>query len=252
MAATSKIALVTGAGSGIGKASALALARDGFTLVVAGRRKEPLDAVAAEIGKIGTAALAVPTDVGDPKSVDALFATIKEAYGRLDVAFNNAGMNAPAVGIEDTTLEAWNAVVAANLTGVFLCVQGAFRLMKAQDPQGGRIINNGSLSAHVPRPWAVPYNATKHGVSGITKSASLEGRAFNIAVGQVDVGNAATEMTSRMTTGVIQPDLTRKTEARMDVENVAKTVAYMASLPLEANVLTVTVMANQMPYVGRG
>ncbi len=250
--AAKKIAVVTGAGSGIGRASALALARDGFTLVLAGRRKDALDAVAAEIGKAGGEALAVPTDVSDPKSVDALFARVKDTYGRLDLIFNNAGMNAPATGIEETTLDAWNAVVGANLTGVFLCVQGAFRMMKAQDPQGGRIINNGSLSAHVPRPWAVPYNATKHGVSGITKSASLEGRAFNIAVGQVDVGNAATEMTARMSTGVMQPDLTRKTEARMDVENVAKTVAYMASLPLEANVLTVTVMANQMPYVGRG
>jgi NAD(P)-dependent dehydrogenase (short-subunit alcohol dehydrogenase family) len=246
------IALVTGGGSGIGKASALALGRDGFTVVVAGRRKEPLDEVAAALVRGGGEALAVPTDVGDPKSVDALFAKVKSAFGRLDFVFANAGMNAPAASVEDTTYEAWQQVVAANLTGVFLCVQGAMRIMKAQQPQGGRIVNNGSLSAHVPRPWAVPYNAAKHGVTGITKTASLEGRAFNIAVGQIDIGNAATEMTVRMTSGVLQPDLSRKAEPRMDVENVAKTIVYMANLPLEANVLTVTVMANQMPYVGRG
>jgi NAD(P)-dependent dehydrogenase (short-subunit alcohol dehydrogenase family) len=250
--ATKGIALVTGAGSGIGKASALALGRDGFSVVVAGRRKELLDEVAAAIGKGGAASLAVPTDVADPKSVQALFDKVRSAYGRLDFVFNNAGMNAPAASIEETTFEAWQQVIAANLTGVFLCVQAAMRQMKAQQPQGGRIVNNGSLSAHVPRPWAVPYNASKHGVSGITRSASLEGRQFNIAVGQIDIGNAATDMTAKMTTGVLQPDLTRKVEPRMDVENVAKTIVYMANLPLEANVPTVTVMANQMPYIGRG
>jgi NAD(P)-dependent dehydrogenase (short-subunit alcohol dehydrogenase family) len=250
--ATKGIALVTGAGSGIGKASALALGRDGFSVVVAGRRKELLDEVVAAIGNAGAASLAVPTDVADPKSVQALFDKVRSAYGRIDFVFNTAGMNAPAAYIEETTFEAWQQVIAANLTGVFLCVQAAMRQMKAQQPQGGRIVNNGSLSAHVPRPWAVPYNASKHGVSGITRSASLEGRQFNIAVGQIDIGNAATDMTAKMTTGVLQPDLTRKVEPRMDVENVAKTIVYMANLPLEANVPTVTVMANQMPYIGRG
>jgi NAD(P)-dependent dehydrogenase (short-subunit alcohol dehydrogenase family) len=250
--AAKKIAIVTGAGSGIGKASALALGRDGFAVVLAGRRKDAIDEVAATIRKSGGEALPVQTDVADPKAVDALFAQVKSTYGRLDFIFNNAGMNAPATSIEDTTFEAWQQVVAANLTGVFLCVRAAFRLMKDQNPQGGRIVNNGSLSAHTPRPWAVPYNATKHGVSGITKTAALEGRQYNIAVGQIDIGNAATDMTTRMSAGVLQSDLSRKPEPRMDVENVAKTIAYMASLPLEANVLTLTVMANQMPYVGRG
>jgi NAD(P)-dependent dehydrogenase (short-subunit alcohol dehydrogenase family) len=250
--ATGRIAMVTGAGSGIGKASALALARAGCTLVLAGRRVEAIEAVAAEIGKGGGAALALATDVGDPNSVNALFARTKETYGRLDVLFNNAGMGAPAVPLEDLTFAAWQNVVAANLTGVFLCTQAAFRIMKEQDPRGGRIINNGSISAHVPRPYAIAYNATKHGVSGITKSAALDGRPYDIACGQIDIGNAATDMTQKMTNGVLQADMTQKTEPRMDVQAVADAVVYMAGLPLSANVLTMTVMATNMPYVGRG
>ncbi len=250
--ATGRIAMVTGAGSGIGKASALALAAAGYTLVLAGRRQPAIDAVAGDIRERGGAALAVATDVGDPDSVNALFARTKEAYGRLDVLFNNAGMGAPAVALEDLAFADWQKVVAANLTGVFLCTQAAFRLMKAQDPRGGRIINNGSISAHVPRPYAVAYNATKHGVSGITKSAALDGRPYDIACGQIDIGNAATDMTEKMTAGVLQADMSRKSEPRMDVQAVADAVVYMAGLPLSANVLTMTVMATAMPYVGRG
>ena len=250
--AAGRIAMVTGAGSGIGKASALALARAGYALVLAGRRAEPIEAVGAEIRQGGGAALAVPTDVGDPGSVDALFARTKETYGRLDVLFNNAGMGAPAVPLEELSFADWQKVVAANLTGVFLCIQAAFRIMKDQDPRGGRIINNGSISAHVPRPYAVAYNATKHGVSGITKSAALDGRPYDIACGQIDIGNAATDMTQKMAAGVLQADMTQKTEPRMDVQAVADAVVYMAGLPLSANVLTMTVMATKMPYVGRG
>ena len=250
--ATGRIAMVTGAGSGIGKTVALALARAGYALVLAGRRAEAIEAVAAEIHMGGGTALAVPTDVGDPDSVDALFARTTETYGRLDVLFNNAGAGAPAVPLEDLAFADWQKVVAVNLTGVFLCTRAAFRLMKAQDPRGGRIINNGSISAHVPRPYSVAYNATKHGVSGITKSAALDGRPYDIACGQVDIGNAATDMTEKMTEGVLQADMSRKAEPRMDVEAVADAVVYMAGLPLSANVFTMTVMATKMPYVGRG
>jgi len=252
MPETKKIALVTGAGSGIGKSAMLALAREGYACVLAGRRKEPVEAVAAEIAKGGGEAIAVPTHVGEPESVDALFEAVKARFGRLDVIFNNAGVNAPAMPLEDLPFEQWQAVVAANLTGVFLCAQGAFRLMKEQDPQGGRIINNGSISAHTPRPHAIAYNATKHGVSGITKSVALEGRPYNIACGQIDIGNAATDMTQKMTGGVLQANGTLATEPRMDVKAVADAIVYMAGLPLDANVLTMTVMATTMPYVGRG
>lgn len=252
MPETKKIALVTGAGSGIGKSAMLALAREGYACVLAGRRKEPVEAVAAEIAKGGGEAIAVPTHVGEPESVDALFEAVKDRFGRLDVIFNNAGVNAPAMPLEDLPFEQWQAVVAANLTGVFLCAQGAFRLMKEQDPQGGRIINNGSISAHTPRPHAIAYNATKHGVSGITKSVALEGRPYNIACGQIDIGNAATDMTQKMTGGVLQANGTLATEPRMDVKAVADAIVYMAGLPLDANVLTMTVMATTMPYVGRG
>lgn len=252
MAETKKIAMVTGAGSGIGKASAVALARAGYAVVLAGRKKETLDEVAKAIGAAKGEALAVPTDVGDPKSVDALFAETKKKFGRLDVIFNNAGVNAPAVPLEDLPFDQWQMVVAANLTGVFLCSQAAFRLMKEQNPRGGRIINNGSISAHTPRPYAIAYNATKHGVSGITKSIALDGRPYDIACGQIDIGNAATDMTSKMTGGVLQANLTRAPEPRMDVQNVADAVVFMANLPLESNVLTMTVMATKMPFVGRG
>jgi NAD(P)-dependent dehydrogenase (short-subunit alcohol dehydrogenase family) len=252
MAATKKIAMVTGAGSGIGKASAVALARAGYAMVLVGRRQDPLDATAAVIRAANGEAIAVPTDVGDPKSVGALFAQTKETYGRLDVLFNNAGMGAPTVPLEDLPFDQWQAVVAANLTGVFLCTQAAFRIMKDQTPRGGRIINNGSISAHTPRPLAIAYNATKHGVSGITKSAALDGRPYDIACGQIDIGNAATDMTERMTAGVLQADGSRAVEPRMNVDNVANAVVFMAGLPLDANVLTMTVMASKMPFVGRG
>lgn len=244
--------MVTGAGSGIGKASALALARAGYAVVLAARRADALEAVAAAIRKVSGEALVVPADVGDPQSVEALFARTKETYGRLDVLFNNAGTGAPTVPLEDLAFEDWQKVVAANLTGVFLCTQAAFRLMKAQEPRGGRIINNGSISAHAPRPYAIAYNATKSGVTGITKSAALDGRPYDIACGQIDIGNAATDMTEKMTAGVLQADMSRKVEPRMDVEAVAEAVVYMAGLPLSANVLTMTVMATKMPYVGRG
>ena len=250
--ATGRIAMVTGAGSGIGKAAALALARAGYAIVLAGRRAEAIAAVALAIRADGGAALAVPTDVGDPDSVAALFAKTKDTYGRLDVLFNNAGMGAPAVPLEELSFADWQKVLAANLTGVFLCTQAAFRIMKGQSPRGGRIINNGSISAHVPRPYAVAYNATKHGVSGITKSAALDGRPYDIACGQIDIGNAATDMTEKMAEGVLQADMSRKAEPRMDVQAVADAVVYMAGLPLSANVLTMTVMATKMPYVGRG
>lgn len=249
---TDKIAMVTGAGSGVGKASALALARVGYALVLAGRRQDAIDAVGAEIREAGGKALAISTDVGDPKSVETLFARAKDTYGRLDVLFNNAGTGAPAVPIEDLPFAEWQKVVAANLTGVFLCTQEAFRIMKDQTPRGGRIINNGSISSQTPRPYAIAYNATKHGVTGITKSAALDGRPYDIACGQIDIGNAATEMTARMTGGVLQADMSKKPEPRMDVQCVADAVVYMASLPLDANVLTMTVMATKMPLVGRG
>ena len=247
-----KVAIVTGAGSGVGKAAALALLREGYAVALAGRRAEALEQVAAEAGQLGGQALAVPTDVTDPASVRALFAKTKEAFGRLDLLFNNAGIGAPAVPLEELTFEQWQAVVQTNLTGAFLCTQEAFRLMKSQTPRGGRIINNGSISAHTPRPNSAPYTATKHAISGLTKSAALDGREFDIACGQIDIGNAATEMTARMKRGVLQADGRLAPEPTMDVDAVARAVVYMASLPLDTNVLFMTVMATKMPFVGRG
>jgi NAD(P)-dependent dehydrogenase (short-subunit alcohol dehydrogenase family) len=244
-----KVALVTGGGTGVGKACALALANAGYAVVVSGRRPEPIEAVAREIGQN---ALAVPTDVGDPKSVAALFAKTKEKFGRLDLLFNNAGMGAPGVPLDEITFEQWSAVVAANLTGAFLCTQQAFKLMKAQLPRGGRIINNGSISAHVPRPNSAPYTATKHAISGLTKSTALDGRAFDIACGQIDIGNAATEMAAKQAAGVIQANGTISVEPLIPTEDVARAIVYMASLPLTSNVLSITVMATKMPFVGRG
>ncbi|MFZ4533625.1 MAG: SDR family oxidoreductase, partial [Alsobacter sp.] len=229
---------------------ALALARDGFAVVLAGRRPEPLAATAALAGTADT--LCVPTDVSDPDSVRALFDAAVARFGRVDVVFNNAGTGAPAIPLEDLSFAQWKAVVDANLTGVFLCIQNAFRVMKAQDPRGGRIINNGSVSAYAPRPNSAPYTATKHGVLGLTKTASLDGRKYDIAVGQIDIGNAATDMTERMKGGVMQANGTMAPEPTMDVENVARAVSYMASLPLDANVQSMTVMATKMPFVGRG
>jgi NAD(P)-dependent dehydrogenase (short-subunit alcohol dehydrogenase family) len=246
---TTKVALITGGGTGVGKATAVALAKVGYAVVLAGRRAEPLEAAAREIGKN---ALAVATDIGDPASVKALFARTKEKFGRLDLLFNNAGTGAPGVPLEDITFDQWQTVVAANLTGAFLCTQEAFRLMKAQSPRGGRIINNGSISAHAPRPNSSPYTATKHAITGLTKAAALDGRPFDIAVGQIDIGNAATEMTERMTDGVPQANGTLMPEPRMDPHQVADAIVYMAGLPLESNVLFITVMATKMPFVGRG
>ncbi|QIG52403.1 SDR family oxidoreductase [Nordella sp. HKS 07] len=241
--------MVTGAGSGIGRAVAKGLAESGYAVVLAGRNKDKLEAVKAEIrGKC----LAVPTDVGDPASAAQLFAETRKAFGRLDVLFNNAGIGAPAVPLEDLTPAQWKAVVDTNLSGAFYCTQEAFRLMKAQSPAGGRIINNGSISAHVPRPLSAPYTATKHAITGLTRSTSLDGRKYNIACGQIDIGNAGTEMTARMKSGVLQADGTTKPEPTMDVRHVVNAVVHMASLPLDANVLFMTVMANEMPFVGRG
>ncbi|HEX6959845.1 MAG TPA: SDR family oxidoreductase [Ferrovibrio sp.] len=250
--ASTKVALVTGAGTGIGKASAVALARAGYNVVLAGRRIEPLETAAQQAEKHGVRALAVSTDVGDPASVRSLFAKTKQAFGRLDVLFNNAGMGTPVMPFEDISYEQWKAVVDVNLTGMFLCSQEAFRIMKDQSPRGGRIINNGSISAYAPRPFSAPYTATKHAVSGLTRACSLDGRAYDIAVGQIDIGNAATEMTERMAKGVPQADGSMKVEPRMDVEHVANAVVHMANLPLDANVLFMTVMATKMPFVGRG
>ena len=247
-----KVAIVTGAGTGIGKASALALLQAGYAVAVAGRRVEPLQATVAEAGALGAQALVVPTDVRQPESVRALFAQTEARFGRLDLLFNNAGTGAPPAPIEEVRLEDWQTVVAVNLTGVFLCLQEAFRLMKRQTPPGGRIINNGSISAYAPRPNLVAYTATKHAVTGLTKAAALEGRRHNIACGQIDIGNAASDMTANMTRGVLQADGTMASEPTMDVAAVARAVVYMASLPLEANVLFMTVMATNMPYVGRG
>jgi NAD(P)-dependent dehydrogenase (short-subunit alcohol dehydrogenase family) len=247
---TEKVAVVTGAGTGIGKHAALALAREGYAVALAGRRKDLLEKTAAEAA--GARTLVVPTDVADHASVKALFARTVEAFGRLDVLFNNAGTGAPPVPLEDLTYEQWKTVVDINLTGVFLCTQEAFKIMKSQDPRGGRIINNGSISAHAPRPNSSPYTSTKHGVTGLTKAASLDGRKYNIACGQIDIGNAATDMTERMKKGVPQANGTVMVEPTMDVQNVARAVVYMASLPLDANVLFMTVMATDMPFVGRG
>src|SRR5882762_9751530 len=251
MAKGEKVAIVTGAGSGIGKATAHALLKDGYSVVFAGRRKEALDAAIKE-GKGGKRALAVATDVTDPESVKALFAATKKTFGRLDVLFNNAGTGAPPIPMEDLTFEQWNLVLKTNLTGPFLCTQEAIKLMKSQKPMGGRIINNGSISAHAPRPNSVPYTATKHAITGLTKSTSLDCRKYDIACGQIDIGNAATPMTERMKKGVPQPNGTVMVEPTMDVQNVAKTVVYMAGLTPDANALFVTVMATKMPFVGRG
>ncbi len=249
---TDKVALVTGAGSGIGKASSIALAKAGYHVVLAGRRLELLENVAREVEAHGRKAIAVSTDVGDPNSVRSLFAKTRSTFGRLDVLFNNAGMGTPAMPFEDISYEQWKAVVDVNLTGMFLCSQEAFRIMKDQSPRGGRIINNGSISAYAPRPFSAPYTATKHAVSGLTRACSLDGRAYDIAVGQIDIGNAATEMTERMAKGVLQPDGSMRVEPRMDVQHVADAVVHMASLPLETNVLFMTIMATKMPFVGRG
>ena len=247
-----KISIVTGAGTGVGKAASLALADEGWTIVLAGRRKDPIEAVTNEIKSRGGNALAIVTDTSDTKSVKGLFEETERAFGRLDLLFNNAGTNAPGVSLEDLSFEQWTNVVNVNLTGVFLCTQEAFKLMKTQTPMGGRIINNGSISAHVPRPGSAPYTATKHGVTGLTRSTSLDGRKYGIACGQIDIGNALTEMAARMTKGVPQADGSIQIEPVMDVANVGKTVAHMASLPMEANVQFVTVMATNMPFIGRG
>ncbi|MGF1581433.1 MAG: SDR family oxidoreductase [Gemmataceae bacterium] len=252
MSSENKIAIVTGAGSGIGRAVALAFWKEGYSVVVAGRREETLQETVAMAGAITDRALVVPTDVTNPTSVGDLFAKTKSQFGRLDVLFNNAGTGAPPILLEDVTLEQWRKVVDVNLTGVFLCTQEAFRLMKSQNPQGGRIINNGSISAQSPRPNSAPYTATKHAVSGLTKSTALDGRKYNIACGQIDIGNALTDMAAKMKDGVLQPNGEVAVEPTMDVENVARGVAYMASLPLDANVLFMNVMASKMPFVGRG
>lgn len=252
MGESNRVAIVTGAGTGIGKYSALALLEAGFSVVLAGRRAEALESTVAEAGPLGPNTLVVPTDVGNPEAVSALFHRTKERFGRLDVLFNNAGSGAPAIPLEDLTYEQWKTVVDVNLTGAFLCTQEAFRMMKSQAPMGGRIINNGSISATTPRPNSAPYTSTKHAISGLTKSTALDGRKYNIACGQIDVGNAATPMTERMTQGVMQAHGTVEVEPRMDVNDVARAVVYMANLPLEANVLFMTIMATKMPFVGRG
>jgi NAD(P)-dependent dehydrogenase (short-subunit alcohol dehydrogenase family) len=252
MATNSKIALVTGAGSGIGRAVSLALQSAGYSVVLAGRRTAELERTAALATPAEGKMLAVPTDVSKPDAVQALFARTMEAFGRLDVLFNNAGIGSFSVPTEDLTYEQWSAVVAVNLTGAFLCAQHAIKLMKAQRPHGGRIINNGSVAAHVPRPNSAPYTATKHAITGLTKCISLDGRNYDIACGQIDIGNAATEMTERAGTGTLQPNGGTMVEPRMDVRHVAEAVVYMASLPLDANVQFMTVMASKMPFIGRG
>ena len=247
-----KTAIITGAGTGIGKAVALALLKNGYQVALAGRRRALLEQAVTDAGAAGTHALVVPTDVSDPVSVQTLFARTKEAFGRLDLLFNNAGVGAPGIPLEDLSYAQWKTVVDINLTGVFLCTQEAFKLMKSQEPRGGRIINNGSISAHVPRPNSAPYTATKHAISGLTKATALDGRKYDIACGQIDIGNAATELTARMAQGVPQANGQIAVEPLMDVEHVANAVLYMASLPLDANVLFMTVMATKMPFVGRG
>jgi NAD(P)-dependent dehydrogenase (short-subunit alcohol dehydrogenase family) len=249
--AAQKIALVTGAGTGVGRAVSLALLREGYAVVLTGRRRDKLEEVAREANG---PTLVVPADVGDPASVKALFAKTKETYGRLDLLFNNAGIGAPAMPIEQVPLDKWQAVVATNLTGVFLCTQEAIKIMKAQNPRGGRIINNGSISAHTPRPGSAPYTATKHAVTGLTKQTALDCRNDEICCGQIDIGNAATPLTERMVQGegVLQPDGRKMIEQRMAAEDIGRAVVYMASLPLDTNVLFMTVMANKMPFVGRG
>src|SRR6266699_3162983 len=252
MAALQKVAVVTGAGTGIGKAVALALMKEGYAAVFAGRRKDKLEEAASEGKSSGAKSLVVPTDVSDPAAIRALFAKTKDTFGRLDVLFNNAGIGAPAVPLEDLPYETWKQVVDVNLTGMFLCTQGAIKIMKAQDPRGGRIINNGSISAHSPRPRSVAYTATKHAVTGMTKSISLDGRAFGIACGQIDIGNAATDMTAQMSHGMPQANGTLAPEPTFDAQHVADAVLYMASLPLDPNVQLLTITATTMPFIGRG
>jgi NAD(P)-dependent dehydrogenase (short-subunit alcohol dehydrogenase family) len=247
-----KVALVTGAGAGIGRAAAKALLKGGYQVVLTGRNLEKLQKAIVDIGGNHENCLAVSCDVGNPEQVKKLFAETKAKFGRIDVLFNNAGMGAPAIPMEDLTYEQWMNVVNANLCGAFLCSQEAIRMMKAQSPQGGRIINNGSISAHAPRPMSAPYTATKHAISGLTKTIALDGRPFNIACGQIDIGNAATEMTERMAAGIIQADQSVKVEPRMDVDHVGQAVLHMAQLPLESNILNMTIMATKMPFVGRG
>ncbi|MFN8500021.1 MAG: SDR family oxidoreductase [Anaerolineae bacterium] len=249
---TNRVAIVTGAGTGIGRAVALALLADGYRVALAGRRADPLAETAAAAGPNTAHALVVPTDVSDPVSVAALFAGTEAAFGRLDVLFNNAGVGAPPLPLEDLSFEQWQAVVAINLSGAFLCTQAAFRLMKAQTPRGGRIINNGSISAHAPRPNSAPYTATKHAITGLTKSTALDGRPYDIACSQIDIGNAGTPMTQQMSVGMPQANGTVAPEPTMDVAYVAQAVLYMANLPLEANVQFMTIMATKMPYIGRG
>jgi NAD(P)-dependent dehydrogenase (short-subunit alcohol dehydrogenase family) len=246
-----RVAVVTGAGTGIGKSAALALLKDGYSVALVGRRKELLDKTAADSGARDRA-LPLPADLTQPDAVKKLFSTVREKWGRLDVLFNNAGMGAPAIPMEDLSLEQWKAVVDINLNAMFFCTQEAIRIMKAQQPKGGRIINNGSISAHAPRPYSVPYTATKHAVTGLTKCISLDGRKDDICGSQIDIGNAATEMTERMTKGVPQPNGSMMVEPRMDVAHVGSAVLYMANLPLDANVQFMTIMATKMPFVGRG
>ena len=247
-----KVAVITGAGSGVGRHSALALLREGYSAVLAGRRQEILDQTIQDAGEDGVRALAVSTDVSDPESVRNLFARTKDRFGRIDVLFNNAGRGAPAIPIEEQPVEDWLDVIAINLTGSYLCTREAVRMMKEQAPQGGRIINNGSISAHTPRPHSAAYTASKHAITGLTKSTALDGRPFNINCGQIDIGNASTPLTARMADGVLQADGEKRAEPVMDADHVAQAVVYMAGLPLDTNVLTMTVMASQMPFVGRG
>ena len=247
-----KVALVTGAGAGIGRAAAKALLQGGYQVVLAGRNLEKLQKAISDIGGNDINCLAVACDVGNPEQVKKLFSATKQRFGRIDILFNNAGLGAPAIPMEDLTYEQWMSVVNTNLCGAFLCSQEAIRMMKAQSPQGGRIINNGSISAHAPRPMSAPYTATKHAISGLTKTIALDGRPFNIACGQIDIGNAATEMTERMAAGIIQADQSIKVEPRMDVDHVGQAVLHMAQLPLESNILNMTIMATNMPFVGRG
>ncbi|MFP6695088.1 MAG: SDR family oxidoreductase [Pirellulales bacterium] len=247
-----KMAVVTGAGSGIGRATAIALLGDGYSVALVGRRREPLNETAAMAESAAARVLVVPGDVGNVKDVRAIFEEAQQTFGRLDLLFNNAGINVPPVPIEELTVEQWQSVVDVNLTGAFLCTQAAFRLMKSQSPMGGRIINNGSISAHVPRPNSAPYTSTKHAITGLTKSIALDGRKYNIACGQIDIGNAETPLAAKMKNGVPQPDGSIKAEPTFDVEHVARAVVQMANLPLDANVLSMTIMATNMPFIGRG
>ncbi len=252
MSAFKKVAVVTGGGTGIGKCTALALLREGYSVVLAGRRIDPLEKTAQEAGLFGSQALVMPTDVSKPDSVRLLFKKVKEIFERVDVLFNNAGIDAPRLLLEDLSYEQWKSVLDVNLTGAFLCTQEAFRLMKNQTPRGGRIINNGSVSSQVPRPNSAPYTAAKHGITGLTRATALDGRKYDIACSQIDIGNARTEMTARMQKGVLQASGDMATEPTMDVEHVARAVVYIANLPLDANVQFMTVMATKMPFIGRG